>query len=567
MRNACFAARCAVSAVLCLATATIAAAQETETTFHDLSLLVAPELPASWSAGFPPFEISHYLRIGPLSAYNSDILTIDEHTGTQFDAPAHFVPPPDSGLPNAGPLGAVTGEHVPIWQFVGEACAIDCADILESAPNGESAFVTRDRIAAWERTNRPLGPGDVVLFRSGYTDRFYQPFPAGRRLVADPVQGTAPGWPDPDVVCMEYLVSRGVKTLGTDSPSMGPIPGDLPVQVHLAGLSQGLIWMENGTGLGHLPPTGAFYGILGIKHARSSGTESRAFAITGPLAEGLIESAREHRVADLSVLLDEDLPVASPGAGTGNHRCPYYIKVVNAFGKAGPFLAQTHRMDSHTGTHLVPPAYALPPEGFDNDQYDEQTRGWLAEYEAQYGPRGTSDMTLDKVPLSQTCGTARIIDVGHLVGTTQESDWPGSPEIAVDDIRKYEEEQGDLLPGEVVLFKSGYSDEFYRPLPDGAACFKEPLDGLREGWPAPGPDAIKYLAERGIACVGSDGPTLGGAGAKRALFTYWALGTHGMAGVEYLTNLEAVPDKSYFLFAPVLIRDCHGGPGRAIALY
>ncbi len=55
--------------------------------FRDLSLLVAPELPCYWTAGFPPFDLNHYQRIGPLSAYNSDILTIDEHTGTQFDAP------------------------------------------------------------------------------------------------------------------------------------------------------------------------------------------------------------------------------------------------------------------------------------------------------------------------------------------------------------------------------------------------------------------------------------------------------------------------------------------------
>jgi len=29
---------------------------------------------------------------------------------------------------------------------------------------------------------------------------------------------------------------------------------------------------------------------------------------------------------------------------------------------------------------------------------------------------------------------------------------------------------------------------------------------------------------------------------KRALFTYWALGGSGMAGVEYLTNLDRLPE-------------------------
>ena len=49
--------------------------------------------------------------------------------------------------------------------------------------------------------------------------------------------------------------------------------------------------------------------------------------------------------------------------------------------------------------------------------------------------------------------------------------------------------------------------------------------------------------------------------------TYWALGNSGMVGVESLTNLGSLPDKAYFIFAALKIRNCHGGPGRAIALY
>jgi kynurenine formamidase len=40
-----------------------------------------------------------------------------------------------------------------------------------------------------------------------------------------------------------------------------------------------------------------------------------------------------------------------------------------------------------------------------------------------------------------------------------------------------------------------------------------------------------------------------------------------MVGVEYLTNLDPVPEPAYFLFATPKIQNCHGGPGRAIALY
>ena len=149
----------------------------------DLSLLVAPEYPCTWpAAGFPSFHMNHYLRIGPLSAYNGDIVGIDGNTGTQLDVPPHSVPHPDTKLPNAGPYGRMWTDKVPAWQFCGEACVVDCRDLLESAPNGHSALVQRERIAAWERNHRPLEFGDVVLLRSGYSDKFYEPLPAGRKI-------------------------------------------------------------------------------------------------------------------------------------------------------------------------------------------------------------------------------------------------------------------------------------------------------------------------------------------------------------------------------------------------
>lgn len=40
-----------------------------------------------------------------------------------------------------------------------------------------------------------------------------------------------------------------------------------------------------------------------------------------------------------------------------------------------------------------------------------------------------------------------------------------------------------------------------------------------------------------------------------------------MVGVEFLVNVGKIPADAYFLFAAVKVRDCHGGPGRAIVLY
>jgi kynurenine formamidase len=307
--------------------------------------------------------------------------------------------------------------------------------------------------------------------------------------------------------------------------------------------------------------------MLALKHVGGLYSEGRALAIVGdPLAKQLIESARNRRVADLSVSLATELPVSWPGSGVGNHR-QAYLKAPLYFAPNLGVYHTTHMLDAHAGTHLVPPSYALPPKDFDDGEYSPEVQAWLKDYEARYGRRGTSDVTAEQVPLEQACGWARVIDVTDRIGTTQQNDWPASPEIRVEDLKRYEAEHGPLEPGEIVIFNSGYTDRYFKPLPEGLALMADPLNGKREGWPAPGPDAIAYLAEKGIRCVATDGPTLGGAEPKRALMTYWAMGSRGLVGVEFMTALDKLPQRAYFIFAGLKIRGCHGAPGRAIALY
>src|SRR5262245_2216053 len=418
--------------------------------FLDLSLLVAPEYPCTWPT-WPRFQINHYERIGPLNPYASDVLFIDGNTGTQLDVPPHSVTPPDSGLPNAGRFGLAFTDRIPAWQFGGEACVVDCRNLLDTTPNGRSDLIKKERIILWEKKYRPLGPGDVVLFHSGYTDKYYKPFPEGRRFAADPVDGKAPAWPGPDPDCMEYLATRKVMTLGIDSTSMGPLP-DLAEPTHYAGLRHGMIWTESATGLGKLPPTGAFYCMIGPRHVGGPYAEGRAFAIVGnPLAKKLIDSARKKNAVDLSVILSEELPITWPGRGVGNHRQPY-MRIRFGTNPNTKTSFETHMLDSHAGTHLVPPSYALPTEEFDNRKYSEEVQGWLAEYGKKYGKRGASDVTTVKVPISQTCGPARVIEVQGLIGITDKTNWPASPEITPADIKKYEARHGALKPGDIVIF-------------------------------------------------------------------------------------------------------------------
>ena len=538
-----------------------------ESRFVDHSLLIAPEYPCTWpSHPFPRFAIIHSRTIGPASVYNIDTLLIDGNTGTQLDVPPHSVARPELKREKSGPLGLAYTDKIEPWQFGGEACVVDVRGILDKAPKGTSPLIRPEHVERFEKQHRQVRFGDVVLFRSDYSDHYYRPLPEGRRFIADILDRKAPGYPDPDPDCMELLGKRGVLTLGTDSASMGPLP-DLAEPTHYAGLRFGMIWTEGATNLGALPSTGAFYCLLGPKHEGGPYSEGRAFSVVGgELPKRLIESCRNKRAIDLSPTLSPQLPVTSPGIGTGNHR-QVYLKVDFLYSEYLDMWHHGHLTDAMAGTHLVPPSYALPADD-KPIPYAPEVRGWLEEYEKKYGRRGSSTRTTEQVPIEWTCGEARVIDVRSLVGSTQQAHWPASPEITVEHVQAYERTTGNLRPGEVVIFRTGHNDTYLRPQPADAGLWLEPLQGKSEGWSAPGPDVIAYLKEKGIRCVASDAPDLGGVDPRKALMTYWALGSREMVGVEFLVNVDKIPVQgAYFLFAAVKVRDCHGGPGRAIVLW
>ena len=254
----------------------------------DLSVTVSETLPAHWGSN-PPMQRWTYnwftttknsygtVSIPSEGPYYGQRYVIDEHTGTQSDFPAHFIPPPTSKLPYAGPMGLLTGDKYPLDRMMGPAIVIDVSDIVDSAENGKSAVITLARVQEWEKKNGDIKSGEVVLFRSGYSDKYYKPLPEGLRMTYEPVVAkTKPGWPAPAPEVMPYLRNKGVWHLGTDGPSMGPAEGGQAV--HVAGLQLGMSWEEMLTGLNRLPARGAYYVALGPKVADQSGSPTRAIA-------------------------------------------------------------------------------------------------------------------------------------------------------------------------------------------------------------------------------------------------------------------------------------------------
>ena len=536
----------------------------------DLSLAVAADLPCVWPVGMTPLAVVPTAMFGRFGRHR-DMLVIDEHTGTQWDAPAHFVPPPDSGIEGAGPMGLVTGEKVPAWQFCGEACVIDLSKHRDQAAPGESFLIGPEHVREWEIAHRPLGAGDVVCFRTGYTDAYYRPFPAGERFVSEPLRKKTPGWAAPKPETMAYLADRGVKTLASDGASMGPLP-NLAVATHQAGGSRGLVWVECATNLGSLPATGAFVVILAAKHAGGSGGECRMIAVTEPTrAAQLIALAKARSVVDLSVTLAEDLPIVWPGWGPGEEGGRYISKVLNAFSKErGPFFALGHLFDSCAGTHVVLPSASLPADRAAIATADPGVREAVAAFESRHGPLGTSTLRIAEAPLDAMMGPAHLVDVRTFVGTATFAEGrPAGPLVTREFLERHADSR-PFLPGEVVIFFSGHTDRHLAPLPAAPTiepCLAGPLAGAAEGWPAVSAEAVAWLAERGVRCVGTDGPTLGGVDPRNAREVDWLAASKGLVVVEMLCGLDAVLDRdAFFMFAPIKIAATRGGYGRALAL-
>lgn len=248
----------------------------------DLSLTLEERLPVSWPGATPyqhhPFntwddrQATTPVRGGP---YLTHTILLDEHCGTHFDAPSHFIPPPDSGLPHAGPAGLITGDRVPPRQLMGRAAVIDCRHLVEDRP-GVSPIITPACVSADETANGEIEPGDAVLFWTGWDQRV-RDRSVDDSYLEDPFTHRAgPGWPAPDVGVAQYLHGRGVRLLVTDGPSMGPVHDGAPV--HWWGLANDMLFVEAAANLAALPPRGAFFVFLPVKIGGSTGGPGRAVA-------------------------------------------------------------------------------------------------------------------------------------------------------------------------------------------------------------------------------------------------------------------------------------------------
>ena len=289
-----------------------------------------------------------------------------------------------------------------------------------------------------------------------------------------------------------------------------------------------------------------------------------AFAAVS-FSAGFTAPIKKGDVVDLSLTVDMDLPGWWPFVVV-----PYVVADYNKHdGWRGPYWTRTYIVDSHCGTHYDSPQHFIPPPGFDNDTYTPWTKEVLAEFEAKYGPRATTPICNDKVPVTQMVGPLKVVDVTHLVGSVPKAQWEshGGPDITVADVQRHEAKYGPIKPGDMVCFMSKW-DKKYQKFPAGNDYAYNPLVFKTDAWPTPLPETVIYLYDKGVRFLGTDGASMGDVVGKKAVFTHWAGLGREMIYLECMANLGAVPadGSALLVWAPLKTEGASGDIGRAVAI-
>ena len=208
-------------------------------------------------------EVSRYDERGPAWYWNN--LTMSEHAGTHFDAPAHWV--------SGRQLPANTVDQLPPEKLVAPACVLDFS--AESAADRDF-LLTVDHIRAWEQRHGEIPPGQWVLFRTDW----YRLVGTDAYLGMERDGAHSPG-PTPEAI--RFLVEErdiigfGTETVGTDAGQGAHLSPPYPAHYILHGAGRyGLQCLAN---LDLLPPHGALLICPPLKVLDGSGSPLRVLAL------------------------------------------------------------------------------------------------------------------------------------------------------------------------------------------------------------------------------------------------------------------------------------------------
>jgi kynurenine formamidase len=183
-------------------------------------------------------------------------VTMNEHSGTHVDAPAHFIS-------DGKGAAHVTIDRVPLSRLMGRGVRIDCRKFKA----GEN--VTEAAIAEWEKNHGTIGPGDIILFNFGWSSRWALR-PHHLSYITD--------WPGVAMDAAEYLIRKQVAAIGVDTLSPDTPEALNSDPIHPRVLEKQLLILENLCNLEQIPDFFVFL-ALPLKLAGGSGSPVRAVAL------------------------------------------------------------------------------------------------------------------------------------------------------------------------------------------------------------------------------------------------------------------------------------------------
>lgn len=236
----------------------------THTLSPDFPTLQLPE-PFAQAWGFRQERISHYDENGPAWYWNN--LSLSEHTGTHFDAPAHWVTGKD--------LPGNTVDALDPRQFIAPACVVDAAT---EVAQDDDWLLTVPFLEAWEARHGRIEAGSWLLFHSGWSRRLET---GAAHFVNRREDG--PHTPGPTKEAVQWLLQErdvlgfGVETINTDAGQSHTweFPSPCHTLMHGAGRF-GLQCLRN---LEALPPKGAVIWAAPLKIEQGSGSPLRVLAL------------------------------------------------------------------------------------------------------------------------------------------------------------------------------------------------------------------------------------------------------------------------------------------------
>jgi arylformamidase len=231
-------------------------------------------------------------------------------------------------------------------------------------------------------------------------------------------------------------------------------------------------------------------------------------------SQRLLESIADHRIVDLTRLLEPGIPTYP------TH--PKYFQM-RWCSMGDPAEMNQLIMGEHTGTHLDAPSHFVP--------------------------EGPKRKHIHELPLESFMGRCLRMKFGPFP--------KANAMVTAKDIGDWEKSNSAVKKGDIVLVDFQW-EQNWKPGPDGF--------GFLDSWPGLAADAAEYFSEKRVKVVGTDCVSLDpGDGGGGRLAAHYTLLPEGILILENVSNLASVPTVSVFMALPLKIHGGTGSPVRAVA--